>query len=218
MISKPTKFIIGGMLIVALAVIYLFKDLRSDNPLVFKSNTPPHAVSGEPDPGVSGDPKTPASDFPMPDLNRPIVIKAQLSTTDAQKAKEYINASQAELKKDPDLYDEWMNLALYRKLIGDYEAAREIWEYVTKIRPSSGMALHNLGSLHFYELKRPDEAESYYLQAIKAEPSNLQFYIAASEYYRYFKKNIPKAKEILTKGTFANPGQASVLAELRDSF
>lgn len=207
MISKTTKIIIPALVLVSLAIsagLYLLRASNEQKAAAIIARMP--VAENKPE------------EFTLPDLNRPIVITAALSEENAKKAKEYITATQTTLKGDPDLYQEWLSLALYRKLIGDYEAAKEIWEYVTKIRPSAAVSYHNLGNLYVYELNQPDKAEPYYLKAIELEPSGIQWYLSASEYYRYFKKDIGKAKEILRLGITANPGIAAPLAQALNSF
>ena len=208
MISKAGKIIIAALILFFMilgAGLYRLQDLNYKKAADILAQ---QAVAP-----VGAAPK-----FPAPDLDRPINITAKLSEESAGKAREYIIASENALKADPDIYEDWLNLALYRKLIGDYEAAREIWEYLTKIRPFAAVSYHNLGNLYAYELNEPDKAEPYYLKAIELEPSGIQWYLSAADYYRYFKKDITKAKDILRQGIAANPGIAEPLAQTLNSF
>lgn len=204
MISRTTKVIIAVLIVVFLggsAALYLVREENIKKVSEIDKNTKQEEK------------------LAMPDLARPIVITdKKIGEGEAKKAKESIIASQNALKEDSDNYQQWLNLALQRKAIGDYEAALEIWKYVTKIRPLSGLAYNNLGNLHIYEFQEVDKAEPYYLKAIELEPNNLQFYLTAYEYYRFVKKDLSKAREILKKGISVNPGQAKVLSNVLSTF
>ena len=47
----------------------------------------------------------------------------------------------SQLKKDSDNLENWLVLGIYRKIIGDYEGAKEVWEYASAIRPQNSRFL-----------------------------------------------------------------------------
>ena len=59
----------------------------------------------------------------------------------------------SQLKKDSDNLENWLVLGVYRKIIGDYEGAKEVWEYAGAVRPQNSVSFNNLGELYAYYLK-----------------------------------------------------------------
>ena len=108
-------------------------------------------------------------------------------------------------------------LGVYRKIIGDYEGAREVWEYASAIRPQNSVSFNNLGELYAYYLKNNKKAEENYAKAIENDPSAIYIYRNFFDFYRYFAKDTAKARAILEKGIAANPATSSDLKNLLKS-
>lgn len=145
----------------------------------------------------------------MPDLDREIIIKANLSEEDKKKAEAEIKMLSAELKADFDKLENWLTLGIWRKMIGDYEGAAEVWKFVTIIRPDEPVAFHNLGDL--YSQYSPDlpKAEMYYKLAIEKDKSHQPFfYVKLFEFYRYYAKKPDLAENALLQALQTNPGDA----------
>ena len=70
----------------------------------------------------------------------------------------------SQLKKDSDNLENWLVLGVYRKMIGDYESAKEVWEYASAIRPQNSVSFNNLGELYAYYLKDNAKAEKIILK------------------------------------------------------
>ena len=119
-----------------------------------------------------------------------------------------------QLKKNNDNLENWLVLGVYRKMIGDYEGAREIWEYASAIRPQNSISFNNLGELYAYYLKDNAKAEENYQKAIENDPSAIYIYRNFFDFYRYFAKNTAKARAILEQGIAANPSTSSDLKNL----
>ena len=77
-----------------------------------------------------------------PDLDRKIVISADLPEKAKEIAREKIKKLSEELKNNHNLFDSWLQLGIYRKIIGDYEGASESWEYAGKIRPQNSTSFN----------------------------------------------------------------------------
>jgi len=146
----------------------------------------------------------------MPDLNKEIVIGANISEQTKNAAIEKIKEITAQLKKDYDRREEWLNLGIWRKTIGDYEGAKEAWEFVTLIRPTDAVAFHNLGDLYSQYLIDFPKAEQYYLAAIAKEPGTPFYYVKLHEFYRYFVKKLDLAENILVQGIKATGGDSAL--------
>lgn len=162
--------------------------------------------------------KQPEEKISIPNLNRPINITANLPE-DAQKiAQEKIEKLNSELKQDPSLFENWLILGIYRKMIGDLEGAKECWEYAGFLSPQSPIPFNNLGDLYANYLKDSKKAEENFLIAIKNGPDQIYIYRSFCEFYRYTMKDNTKAKQILEQGISANPTTSQDLKNLLDNF
>ena len=105
-------------------------------------------------------------------------------------------------------------MGVYRKIIGDYEDAREVWEYAGAIRPQNSVSFNNLGELYAYYLKDNKKAEENYAKAIENDPSAIYIYRNFFDFYRYVAKDTIKSPTILEKGIAANLATSSDLKSL----
>ena len=152
----------------------------------------------------------------MPDLNRKIVVIENLSTEVRLKAINDIGATVAVLKEDYDRREEWLNLGLVYKLIGDYERAREAWEFTTIIRPDDPVAYHNLGDLYSQYLSDFPKAEKNYLTAIEKDTTHqVFFYVKLYEFYLYYYKKPDLAEKTLVQALQTNPNDVYLKSLLK---
>jgi tetratricopeptide (TPR) repeat protein len=103
-------------------------------------------------------------------------------------------------------------------MIGDYEGAKECWEYAAVVNPKSPTPFNNLGDLYAHYLKDNKKAEENFLIAIKNGPDQIYIYRSLYEFYRYVMKDNAKAKQILERGISANPNTSQDLKNLLDNF
>lgn len=171
-----------------------------------------------PAPPPPAPPPSPTPSRPIPALPFPVEVKANLSAENEKKALDKIQELTLRLRENPDLESYWIELGLYRKLIGDLDGAREAWEYAAYIRPGDFIPLSNLGDLYAYSLNNPKKAEEYFLKAIEAEPSVVMIYEKLYEVYRFLLKDDKKAREILEEGIRKNPSTSERLAEILKSW
>ena len=158
-----------------------------------------------------------AVNVPLPDLNKEIKITADMNEEAKRIATTKIQDLSSQLKKDSDNLENWLVLGVYRKMIGDYEGAKEVWEYASVIRPQNSISFNNLGELYAYYLKDNAKAEENYKKAIVNDPSAIYIYRNFFDFYRYFAKDTAKARAILEQGIAANPTTSSDLKNLLDS-
>lgn len=142
--------------------------------------------------------QAPKSD--MPPLRRPIVFSSAFPEEARVLMRQKIEASIAALEKNPRIFEEWMQLAILRKTVDDYEGAREIWEFLKTTNPQQAGPYANLAALYTYELKNPALAEQNFIEAIRKGPKELSVYRNAYDFYRYVQKDDLKAKQILQDG------------------
>ena len=159
----------------------------------------------------------PAVNVPLPDLNKEIKITADMNEDAKRIATAKIQDLSSQLKKDSDNLENWLVLGVYRKMIGDYEGAREDWEYASAIRPQNSTSFNNLGELYAYYLKDNAKAEKNYKKAIVNDPSAIYIYRNFFDFYRYIAKDTAKARAILEQGIAANPTTSSDLKNLLET-
>ncbi len=146
----------------------------------------------------------------MPDLDKEIVVNNKnISEEEKNRIIKNIKDIIAVLKGDYDRREDWLNLGIWRKNLGDYEGAEEAWKFVTFIRLNDPVAFNNLGDLYSQYLIDFSKAEKNYLKAIAIAPSQAFFYVKMHEFYRYFVKKPDLALNILEKGVKAT-GDASL--------
>jgi tetratricopeptide (TPR) repeat protein len=158
------------------------------------------------------------SNINMPDLDRPINMPDSLPE-DAQKiAREKIEDIAKNLKENPKLFNYWLELGVYRKMINDYEGAAEVWEYAGVISPKNSTSFNNLGDIYAYYLKDNKKAEENFLKALENDPNKIYIYRNVYEFYRYVMKDTEKSRQILEKGIELNLDTSQDLQNLLNNF
>jgi len=152
----------------------------------------------------------------IPNLSKSIVIKTNLPEDVRKETIEKINALSNSLKNDYDSLEQWLELGLLRKLIGDYEGARDVWKFATIIRPKDAVAFHNLGFLYWQNLKDYKKSEENYLKAIENNQKDISAYIDLSNIYYFNLKDTARAKEILNRGLKNNQGNEELKRAFMD--
>ncbi|HEY4514242.1 MAG TPA: tetratricopeptide repeat protein [Candidatus Paceibacterota bacterium] len=117
-----------------------------------------------------------------------------------------LNKTIAALKKDESSYQDWIYLGLYWKILGDFEGAKEVWNYATTLAPSEEVAYINLANLYDLSLKNYAQAEIYYKKGLAMNPANTDTYRNLHEMYRYrYKQTTNEAENALKSGIERNP-------------
>lgn len=210
---------------VAAAVVLAFVGYRTLHNKVYQSESPsgvmapagggsvstPSASSSLPSVNIGGtgkyqveilplSPQSRDSNTPvMPSLDRPVVFLPSFPAEARKPMTDKINATVAVLKKNPQIFDEWMALAIFRKTIDDFEGARQIWEFLAAGDPKNPLPFANLANLYAFDLKDPVAAEKNFIKAMQKDPTDVILCRQASDFYRYVRKDDAKAKETLQK-------------------
>lgn len=150
------------------------------------------------------------SNIPVPDLNRMVMNNKDLPPEAVEIVEKNIRSLSEELKRNPDQLDQWLDLGIQRKTAGDYEGARDAWDYATAIRPSGSVAFQNLGDLYGYYLRDNMKAEQNFLKAIQNSPSDIYLYFKLNDFYRDVLKDVAKARSLVEQGFKANPSSAEL--------
>lgn len=151
-----------------------------------------------------------------PDLNRPIVY-GKVSDDAKRVSTEKINTIISYLKKDPAVWDNWINLGIYQKMAGDYQGTVLSWVYASKIAPNDFVSLGDLGDLYAYFLKDSKLSIQYYNMAITKSPSQAYLYIQLAQVYRDVVGDPEKSKGTIEQGLSQLPNDPNLKAFL-DSF
>ncbi len=119
------------------------------------------------------------------------------------------------VKENPDFFQGWLELGILKKNIGDFEGARDAWEYASVIRPANSVSFGNLGELYWRYLHQYLQAEMNWKMSIKNDPSNSGMYISLSGIYFYsMKEKNEFADDILMEGIEKNPQNRDLLKAL----
>jgi len=143
---------------------------------------------------------------PAPALNRSTDFKNTLTLEVKSLIVARIEANVQELKKDPKNVSEWIMLGVNRKTLGDYEGARDAWEYAKALAPADIVAWNNLGDLYHFYLKDYKKSEENWKQTIVLKTEYIQGYSGLVDLYKYsLKEKISEIPVILKKGIAKNP-------------
>lgn len=180
----------------------------SFSPLPSVSETPLVSVSP-----VSTPASTPIS-FQLPVYRgrpteelRPVPDEVKLfSESDKQDIYRSLQNFGKTVKEKPNFFNGWIQLGLLKKIIGDFEGARDAWEYAGLISPKNSVSFANLGELYWRYLRVYPQAEINFKASIKNDPSDPGTYVSLSELYFYsLKEKADLADDILLQGIVANP-------------
>lgn len=152
----------------------------------------------------------------IPDLPKQTVVKRELPEEIKSKTIDQIKILSETLRKDSNYLEGWIELGLLRKLLADYEGARDAWEYAAFLSPTFHVPFHNLGFLYLQHLKDFRKSEENYLKAIDNEPKDIQAYIDLSDLYYFSLNDANNAKEILNKGIKANSNDLALPRAISD--
>ena len=157
----------------------------------------------------------PMEGFSYPSLERPIVIPDVFDAETGKIIRERMEASISVLQNDQQNLNQWLSLAMNRKIIHDYEGAKEIWEFVAIVTPSNAISFGNLGELYHLYLKDYVRSEVNYKKALELEPENISYYRGLFELYKYsYRQNTNTAADILIKGLEEIPEHVELLVLL----
>ncbi len=207
--------ILTGSAVVVGVGVYYFKGTRPDIQIPPASQNK-DGVEGAGDFDVVIDPAPPAAEIAKPDLDRAIVVSDKtLSASSAKEVVEQLKVAIAAVKKNPVDYQAWINMGLYRKAIGDYKGAEEVWLYVLPFQKHNFAAANNLGNLYSQNLKDYPKAEKYYLMRVALQLDNFEGYLNLYHLYRnQYKEKEAQAPIILKQGIGENSNSPILMIEL----
>jgi tetratricopeptide (TPR) repeat protein len=183
-------------------------------------------------PDISGVPSV--TDSPMPSASLPPIIKPVAYKgrdpmevrplpeevklfTEEQRQQIYnsIGNYGQEVKDNPDNFNSWIRLGVLKKNIGDFEGARDAWEYASVIRPQNSLSYFNLGFLYWRYLKEFALSEKNFKISIQNKSDDASTYVGLSQLYFYsYESKKDQADDVLNQGLIANPDSGDLMREL----
>lgn len=155
----------------------------------------------------------------LPDLARPVIMLATLASETETMARAKISELSKELATEPGLFGSWLELASYRKLIGDGIGAEEIWLFMAKQWPESETPYINLGNFYHYQTHDFAKSETAFRKAISIKPSSIPSYIGLHELYVLsYAEKANLADDILVEGLKNNPKNILLLSTLAEYY
>jgi len=150
----------------------------------------------------------------LPDFDRIPKAPKEMSQEIGDKFISKLNASIEAVKADPTSYGDWIDIGIYRKILDDYEGAKEIWAFLVKAAPDVATAYVNLGNLYAYYLHDNKKAEQLFLDGIDVAPRWKESYDRAVDFYVVVTKEPEKARALLVKYSAKYPDMKSYLDSL----
>lgn len=121
----------------------------------------------------------------------------------------------AAVKENADYFNGWLELGLLKKVIGDFEGARDAWEYAGVIRPQNSVSFSNLGELYWRYLPDFPRSEMNFRTAIAKNPADVMVYVSLSHLYLYsYTGKFDRADEVIVEGLTVNPDNIDLLKAL----
>lgn len=229
--GKIAVLVFGGIVIIVLLVVLIVfpapqekntgTDVATTTATSTKTIDVGDGVSLEVPEGITIE-KVPASEgtsIERPSLDRPVTIPDYFPEDAAKNAATKIAEAIALIEEDPTSFDHWLQLAVLRYQIEDYEGAIEIYDYLNIVNPENDVAFMNLGNLYHLQLRDFEKAEKNLRQAITNNSTNVLAYTSLYELYRdSYKTDTDLAEQTLLEGLSVMPDELNLLLALGDYY
>lgn len=148
----------------------------------------------------------------MPDLSRKVVNYGKINEPSFENAAKNIADLTKGLQAEPKSEPKWLDLAAFRKMVGDYEGAVEILNYIAVLWPNHYVPFNNLADLYQFYLKNYPLAEKNWLKVIEIRPDYIDAYTNLYALYNdSYQGQKEKALPILLKGLQNNPESITLM-------
>lgn len=221
MTNKKTLGIIGLVVLAVVATVLIYRDHRASKieitgniPNVLQNSGISMTGNGKVEVIPIEDKKLP----PAPSLVRSTEFKNTYPVEAQKTLLANLEKAIAEVKKDPKNMMTWIDLGIQRKEIGDYEGARDVWEYAKALEPNNIIPWNNLGDLYHFYLKDFIKSEENWKKTIALKPDYAQGYRGLYELYTYSMKNKMGEIPALLKKGIASVPEATDLKALLDDY
>ncbi|KKW20178.1 MAG: hypothetical protein UY61_C0044G0004 [Candidatus Adlerbacteria bacterium GW2011_GWC1_50_9] len=137
---------------------------------------------------------------------------AAFGGSDLDKIYSTIRTHAAAVSERADFLAGWLEIGLLKKGIGDYEGARDAWEYASVIRPLNSVSFANLGELYWKYLPDYPKSEANFRASIRNKSDDIGTYMSLSDLYSYsYTQKKGLADDVLLEGLEANPGNTDLM-------
>lgn len=220
MINKKNLGIIGLIVLTVVAGVLIYRDTRGskieitgDAPDTLKNLGIEMTGDGKVEMVPIEERKLP----PAPTIVRPTNYLSTNSPEVNKIVLANLEKAIAAIKKDPKSAMNWIELGIQRKTLGDYEGARDAWEYAKAIEPGNLVPWNNLGDLYHFYLKNYVKSEENWKKTIALKPDYMQGYRGLYELYTYsMKEKIGEIPVMLKQGIAKNPDATDLKVMLSD--
>jgi tetratricopeptide (TPR) repeat protein len=128
-------------------------------------------------------------------------IDSALETSEAQRMVDRLNEAYVYLEEGDKLYLSWIDIGMYKKVLGDYSGAEDAWRSAVALSDNPALAYGNLANLYFYNLRDYIKAEEYYKKALDAVPGSYTYREGLADLYRYDLRNkVNEVEQIMKDG------------------
>lgn len=212
--DKKTAIIIGIVLLSILAGLLVYRDTKKNDT---KSADERNATSTEDilsnlGVNMTGDGKVEVVSMEekklpkAPSLNRSTEYKNTLAPEIKTAVLSQMNKTIEALKANNADFNSWIMLGVHRKTIGDYEGAKEAWDYAKLLAPNEVVSYNNLADLYHYYLKDYKKSEENWKKVVALKPDYIQGYRGLVELYKYsMTSNLGETPVVLKVGISKNP-------------
>lgn len=219
--NKKNLGIVGLVVLAIVAGILIYRDTRGSKFTITGETPNTVNISGAEMTGNGKVEVVPPSERklpPAPTLTRSTDFRADLSPEVKKITITNLEKAIDAIKKNPVDMNNWLELGLQRKALGDYEGAREVWEYTKALEPNNVVSWNNLGDLYNFYLKDYKKSEENWKKTVSLKPDYSQGYRGLYELYLYsMPEKVDQIPVILKQGIKDAP-QATDLAVLLSEY
>lgn len=220
MMNKKILGIVGLVVLAVVAGVLIYRDTRGSKIEITGETTDTLKNLGI---DMTGDGKVEI--VPVPEVKLPpapaLVRSTDFLSTLTPEIKKitlaHLESAITAIKKDPKDIMNWIDLGIQRKQLGDYEGARDAWEYAKALDPNNIVPWNNLGDLYHFYLKDYKKSEENWKKTIALKPDYMQGYRGLYELYTYsMKEKTSEIPVMLKQGIAKNPGATDLQALLAE--
>lgn len=218
--TKNTIAVLAIAALIGAVSLYIYKDLHkkiapeADVPTGIKLET--EGGKGGYTVSVLPNASTTPKEVPLaPSLNFPAKNSSGMNPQTFKIVAEDMAALTEELKKDSSSEEKWLKLALYEKMLGNYNRAVEILNYLSILWPNDYIIYNNLGDIYQFYLKNYPLAEKNWLKVLEFRTDYVSVYENLYGLYSgLYTAKKSEALPILLKGQKNNPDTIVLILDI----
>jgi len=141
------------------------------------------------------------------------VVTPNLSSELNEKYRNELTVYKDTVLQSPDQFNfnAFMGAAMVKYTVSDYNGARDLWLYVSSVRPENSPSFYNLGNLYADIYKDCAKAEEYFGIAMNNDPNEIGYLRNIFDLYNTKCPNKDLAEETLKKALTVKPDSADFM-------